>query len=84
MITADFEFTPSSFNLTVNDQDFRSKAENIVREIIETQFSGNYEKSRVIARDERLNFACPYCGDSVKDNHKKRGNIYLNTFEIFM
>lgn len=82
MNAIDFEFTPSSFNISVDDKDFRAKAEAIVREIIETQFSGNYDKSKVIARDERLNFACPYCGDSVKDNHKKRGNIYLNTYDF--
>lgn len=27
----------------------------------------------------KLNFACPYCGDSQKDPNKKRGNLYLNT-----
>lgn len=28
---------------------------------------------------ERINFACPYCGDSDKDDSKKRGNLYFNT-----
>jgi transcription elongation factor Elf1 len=27
---------------------------------------------------ERLNFACPYCGDSQKSVYKKRGNLYMN------
>jgi len=28
---------------------------------------------------DKLNFACPYCGDSQKDLSKKRGNLYLST-----
>lgn len=28
---------------------------------------------------ERLNFACPICGDSAKSVYKKRGNLYMNT-----
>ena len=27
---------------------------------------------------DRLNFACPFCGDSSDDNYKKRGNLYFN------
>jgi hypothetical protein len=27
--------------------------------------------------DDRLNFACPYCGDSSRDIYKKRGNIFF-------
>ena len=26
---------------------------------------------------ERLNFACPICGDSQKSDYKKRGNLYF-------
>jgi len=33
-------------------------------------------KQEVIDRRTRLQFACPYCGDSTKDHYKKRGNIY--------
>ena len=25
---------------------------------------------------DKLNFACPYCGDSAHDSKKKRGNLY--------
>jgi hypothetical protein len=28
---------------------------------------------------DKLNFACPYCGDSQHDANKKRGNFYLST-----
>jgi predicted transcriptional regulator len=29
----------------------------------------------------RLNFACPYCGDSADDASKKRGNLFWNTLQ---
>lgn len=36
------------------------------------------EKRRVLHSKGRLNFACPYCGDSHDNPRKKRGNIYWN------
>jgi len=36
------------------------------------------EKQKAIQSTGRLNFACPYCGDSSDDNRKKRGNLYWN------
>lgn len=34
------------------------------------------EKQTVLDGRKRLNFACPYCGDSTVDKRKKRGNLY--------
>lgn len=36
-------------------------------------------KHNILHYDNRLNFACPYCGDSIKNVYAKRGNLYLNT-----
>jgi len=36
------------------------------------------EKRNIHDSRERLNFACPYCGDSTENDRKKRGNIYWN------
>lgn len=47
--------------------------------ILNDKFS-NYEKRRVDPKIGRLNFACPYCGDSHADAWKKRGNIYTQSF----
>jgi hypothetical protein len=30
----------------------------------------------------RLSLACPYCGDSTTDTHKKRGNIYWDSLQF--
>ena len=42
------------------------------------------EKQKISEYEDRINFACPYCGDST-NTHKKRGNIYLDnlTFHCF-
>jgi len=44
-----------------------------VENIIKSEFSG--VKGEVRFFRDRLNFACPYCGDSTNE-HKKRANIY--------
>ena len=36
------------------------------------------EKRRMLESKGRLNFACPYCGDSHDNVRKKRGNLYWN------
>ena len=45
-----------------------------IQKILKTEF-GSGPKTFLKNTHDRLNFACPYCGDST-DVHKKRGNIY--------
>lgn len=40
------------------------------------------EKKQVLEGRNRLNFACPYCGDSTTNLRKKRGNLYWNDLYI--
>jgi hypothetical protein len=47
-----------------------------VSKILSNSFNG--PKSEIRFFKDRINFACPYCGDS-NDSHKKRGNIYWKT-----
>lgn len=39
------------------------------------------EKKKIMSSNSRLNFACPYCGDSHDNFYKKRGNLYWNTLQ---
>jgi hypothetical protein len=50
-------------------QEITSKVQRILR----GNFSGPKAQEKPFR--DRLNFACPYCGDS-QDSHKKRGNLY--------
>src|SRR5574344_2141742 len=51
---------------------------NIIQTILNKEFQKNPSKRVIIEHNDRLNFACPYCGDSAKNNVAKRGNLYLN------
>lgn len=41
-------------------------------------FGENPQRIKIYKSGNRLNFCCPYCGDS-SDAKKKRGNLYLDT-----
>lgn len=50
-----------------------------IEEILKNTFKSS-QKQKVLRYSDRLNFACPYCGDS--DNvMKKRGNVYLEDLD---
>ena len=59
--------------------DLLAKAKFALQEILNTRHS-HHEKRTVLPKSGRWNFACPYCGDSSTDPHKKRGNIYTDKF----
>ena len=46
--------------------------------ILEEKFRDNPEKQDIVNRNNRINFACPSCGDSKWNKSKKRGNIYYS------
>lgn len=48
-----------------------------LQEILVKQFPNNPQRQRIKVYPDRINFAAPCCGDSLKDNSKKRGNIIL-------
>ena len=50
---------------------------NIVQKILNKEFA-NVQKRRINDYTDRLNVACPFCGDSHRNNHAKRGNLYFN------
>ena len=50
---------------------------NMIQNILNKEFS-NQSKRKAVDYVDRINIACPYCGDSHKNNHSKRGNIYYN------
>ncbi|MCK9574556.1 MAG: hypothetical protein WC979_01480 [Candidatus Pacearchaeota archaeon] len=71
--------TPTDFNKEVDDTQFRKKITGLVDEILRERHS-EHEKQKPYPREERYNFACPYCGDSSKDATKKRANIYYKGY----
>jgi predicted RNA-binding Zn-ribbon protein involved in translation (DUF1610 family) len=53
-----------------------------LREVLVENFGIQSQKSKVIVGRERINFACPYCGDSQENQRKKRGNIFINSLSF--
>lgn len=52
---------------------------DFVSDVLKKSFPGNKFKQQINEDGDKLNFACPYCGDSETDVGKKRGNLYLRT-----
>lgn len=51
-----------------------------IQNILDRKFAkDSYIKRKIDVFHDRINFACPYCGDSRTDNRKKRGNLYLDS-----
>ena len=60
------------------DDSFKSKVLDLVQTVLISRH-GAGPKSRVKKMHNRLNFACPYCGDSSTDSLKKRGNLFWDS-----
>jgi hypothetical protein len=63
------------------NQDVRLEILDKVQQILDVSHS-NLEKRRFKESQGRLNFACPYCGDSFSDERKKRGNLYWESLSF--
>jgi hypothetical protein len=60
------------------DNDFRLKIHGLIENILISNH-GSGQKARIKKMHNRLNFACPYCGDSSDDILKKRGNLFWDS-----
>jgi hypothetical protein len=50
---------------------------SVVQNILNKEFSNTY-KRQIKPYEDRINFACVYCGDSHNNVRSKRGNLYFN------
>ena len=55
-----------------------TRIEDLITAVLVKEFPGEHNKHKIYRAGNRLNFSCPYCGDS-HDGRKKRGNFYLDT-----
>lgn len=78
--------TTNLFNTNLFDSKTISSAEEfietikpIIEDILRERFPNDrYRQTIKIHGNNRIGFACPFCGDSHTDSHKKRGNIILS------
>jgi hypothetical protein len=50
--------------------------QTFVQDLLKKRFPNDRLRQLVYESGDKLNFACPYCGDSKTDPKKKRGNLY--------
>ena len=72
-----FDSSLSSIDATVSPIEYRERLVSLLQPILDNRFPGNSGKQRIRPYKDRISFACPYCGDSMKSNFKKRGNFIL-------
>ena len=54
--------------------------EEKIQRILNNKFKkDSFHKRQIDHYSDRINFACPFCGDSLRDPRKKRFNVYLNS-----
>lgn len=61
-------------------EDLKSKIRSLVKQVVIKQHN-EPNKQMIKEMPGRLTIACPYCGDSTTDHHKKRGNLYWDTLQ---
>ena len=54
------------------------RIEGLISDVLRKEFPGDANKQKIYKAGNRLNFSCPYCGDS-SNSRKKRGNFYVDT-----
>lgn len=49
-----------------------------IQKILDKTHSNEHKRKINTSKSDRITFACPICGDSHKDMHKKRGHLFFN------
>jgi hypothetical protein len=61
-------------------QELKEKIKGALKQVVLKEHT-NHNKQMIKDMSGRLSLACPYCGDSTKDDTLKRGNIYWTTLQ---
>jgi len=61
----------------LTEEEYIEKLEQYVQASLNKTFPESRQKRTIYKYKDRINFACPLCGDSASDPYKKRGNIIL-------
>ena len=75
-------FSPSSYEdmSKIDKEVVWKKIYDCLKQILAAEFTSEAKRTPTPHKD-RIQFACVYCGDSSKDENKKRGNIFPDTMQ---
>lgn len=57
--------------------EYRERLMGLLQPILDRRFPNSVGKRKIQPHHDRITFACPYCGDSMKSDYKRRGNFIL-------
>jgi len=83
-----FDSSLSNIDAMVSSEEYKERLISLLQPILNKRFPNNRGKTKIQPHKDRISFACPYCGDSMKSDYKKRGNFILlgkhaNFFKCF-
>lgn len=67
----------NSIDSQLTPSEFRERLELQLQPILNKEFYAIPQKTKIDIHHDRISFACPYCRDSMKNKHAKRGNFIL-------
>ena len=77
---ANIEFDLPDFltNNNMSSEEFEAILVSFTQKIVDRRFPNDIQKRKIrIHKNKRISFSCPYCGDSMQNSWKQRGNIIL-------
>ena len=80
----EINFSPSfdlDSTVKVDSKELWKKIHSSIADILKHRFSDD-RKRRIKIFEDRIAFACPFCGDSTKDASKKRGNLFVESMNF--
>jgi hypothetical protein len=66
-----------SLDKSLSPGEYKSHITSTLETLLRERFSDNVNKQKIHPHVDRITFSCPYCGDSMESDYKKRGNIIL-------
>ena len=67
-----------SLDKKLSPVEYKDHLVSLLQPILDKRFADEPAKQKIYVKHNRINFSCPYCGDSMTNPYKKRGNIILD------
>jgi predicted RNA-binding Zn-ribbon protein involved in translation (DUF1610 family) len=66
-----------SLDRSFSPEEYKGHILHNLDSLLKQRFPNNPAKQKIHPHTDRVTFSCPYCGDSMESDHKKRGNVIL-------
>jgi predicted RNA-binding Zn-ribbon protein involved in translation (DUF1610 family) len=66
-----------SLDRSFSPEEYKGHIIHNLESLLRQRFPNSPGKQKIHPHTDRVTFSCPYCGDSMESDHKKRGNIIL-------